>query len=191
MYRVRHPKEYQKAFHSPSYTKHPSVTHCLRMHECVRHRSQWRTAACAMTPYWRTIFLMYLLYIPINENVGICALLLIGSHMMHSQYYMQHLWRHILQCAHYIVIIIIKTCNTGPSGKTKLFINSYATPQAPAPRKNWKTNSGMQPTIYCSFKPIYRFGIKHSVRKVIPHRGLGRQETPSKLGRSSPWYFKL
>ena len=42
-----------------------------------------------------------------------------------------------------------------------------------------------------TLEPVQPFGIKHSVMKLFPHSNLGRQETPCKLGRSTPRYFKL
>ena len=63
--------------------------------------------------------------------------------------------------------------------------------QAPAPRKTEKHNTGKKPTNDCSLKPIKRSGVKGSVGKVILHTSLGRQETPCKLGRSTPSYFKV
>ena len=40
-------------------------------------------------------------------------------------------------------------------------------------------------------KAHQRTGVKHTVWKVIPHTSMGREETPCKLGRSTPWYFEL
>ena len=57
-----------------------------------------------------------------------------------------------------------------------------------------RTESTFQYSIYtldCTIEPIQHSGIKHSVGKVIPHSNLSRHETPYKLGRSTPWYFKL
>ena len=50
--------------------------------------------------------------------------------------------------------------------KTILFINSFATPQEPAPRKTEKHHSEKQSAIDCTLKPIKRSGVKHSVGKV-------------------------
>ena len=77
-------------------------------------------------------------------------------------------------------------------GKTKLFMNCFRKPTSTCATEIWrKHKSGKQPTVDCTLEPIQRTGIKHSVGKVIPQSNLSREGRPSKLGSSTPWYFKL
>ena len=81
-----------------------------------------------------------------------------------------------------LIIIIIKTSRAGPSGKNKVVYKLFPIPQAPAPRKSEETttHARKQTTVACTLEPIQRSGVKQSVRKVIPHSNLSRQEIPSK-----------
>ena len=84
----------------------------------------------------------------------------------------------------YNIDYYIKTSSTGPSGKTKLFINCFRNPTSTCATENWrKPNLGKQPTVDCIVEPIQRSGVKHCVGKFIPHSNLCSHETP--------WYFKL
>ena len=85
-----------------------------------------------------------------------------------------------------LLLLLLKPAAQAQAGKTKLLINCLSNPTSTYTTDNRKTNSGTQPTIDCFLKPIKRSGVKHSVGKVIPHPSLGRQETPYKLGRSTP-----
>ena len=89
-----------------------------------------------------------------------------------------------------IIIILIKNNSTGPSGKNKkLFINCFlSTPLAPALLKTEEnttqaSSQWVSATMNSSSVPVSNV---HSVRKVIPHSNLGRQETPFKLGGPTP-----
>ena len=65
-------------------------------------------------------------------------------------------------------------------------------PTSTCATENWrKHNSVKQRTVACILESIQRSGVKHNVRKVIPHSNLGRQETHCKLERCTSWYFKL
>ena len=77
-------------------------------------------------------------------------------------------------------------------GKTKLLINSFRHPASTCATVNWrKYNSEKQPMVDWTPEPHHRYGVKHSVGKVIPHSNLSRQETPCKFLCSTPWYFEL
>ena len=78
----------------------------------------------------------------------------------------------------HIIIMIIKTSSTGPSGKTRLLVNCF---------------TSNQPTIDCSLKPVYDVPVSRTVngRSFHIQVSYGRQGTPCKYGRSAPWYFKL
>ena len=43
----------------------------------------------------------------------------------------------------------------------------------------------------CPKSSYYYYYYNYSVEYFLPQTSLGRQETPSILGRSTPWYFKL
>ena len=89
-------------------------------------------------------------------------------------------------------LLLLKPAAQAQVGKIKLFINCFRNPTSTCETKNWrKHNSGKQPTVDCTLELIQLSGVKHRVGKVILHSNLGRQERPSKLGRSTPWYFKL
>ena len=91
-----------------------------------------------------------------------------------------------------IIIIIIKPSSTGPSGKNKVVGKLFSNPTSTCETENWrKRNAVKQPTADCTLEPIQLSGVKNSVGKVIPQSNLSRQERPSKLGRSTPWYVKL
>ena len=68
--------------------------------------------------------------------------------------------------ARYLLLLLLKPAAQAQVENTKLFINC------------------------CTHEPIQHSGVKCNVGKVIPHSNLSRQERPSKLGRSTPWYFK-
>ena len=52
-------------------------------------------------------------------------------------------------------------------GKTELLINCFRNPTNTCATENWrKFNSGRQPMVDCTFKPIQRSDVKHSVGKV-------------------------
>ena len=68
-----------------------------------------------------------------------------------------------------IIIIVIKTSSTGPSGKNNVVYKLMSQPHKHLRHGKWKRNSGKQPTIDCTLEPILRSGVKHSVGKVIPH----------------------
>ena len=88
-------------------------------------------------------------------------------------------------------LLLLKPAAQAKVAKTKLFI-SCCQPTYTCVTENWrKHNSGKLRTVDCTLEPIQRSSIKHSVGKAIPHSNLGQQETPCKLGRSTPWYFKL
>ena len=78
------------------------------------------------------------------------------------------------------IMIIIKTSCTCPSGKNKAVYKLLSQPHMHLGQQ------GSNQRLTASPEPIQRFGIKHSVWKVILHSNLGRQETPCKLGRSRP-----
>ena len=74
----------------------------------------------------------------------------------------------------------------------KIFINWFRNPTSTWATENWrKHNSAKQPMVDCTLESIQHSDIKRCVGKVIPHSNLNRQERPSKLGRSTPWYFEL
>ena len=90
------------------------------------------------------------------------------------------------------IFLLLRPAEQANVGKTKLFINCFCNPASTCATKNCtKHNSGKQPRVDYTHEHIQRSGIKHSVGKVIPHSNLGQQETPCKLGRSTPRYFKL
>ena len=94
-----------------------------------------------------------------------------------------------------VLSLLLKPAAQAQVEKTKLFINCFRNPTSTCAAENWK-NELREATyclswIDCSLKPIKRFGVKHSVGKVIPNTSLGRQETPCKLRSSTHWYFKL
>ena len=71
-----------------------------------------------------------------------------------------------------IIITIIKTSTIGPSGKNKkLFIISYATPQAPAPCKTEKQIQGSNQRLTAPLNPS-NIPVSNSVGEVIPHTSL-------------------
>ena len=91
-----------------------------------------------------------------------------------------------------IIILLLKPPAQAQVWKTKLFINCFRNHTSTCATENWrKHNSGEQPTVDCPLEPIQRSGVKNSVGKVISQSNLSRQERPSKLGRSTPSYFKL
>ena len=53
-----------------------------------------------------------------------------------------------------IILTIIKISSTGPSGKNKMFLGYFRSPTSTCATENWKTNSGKQPMIDSSLKPI-------------------------------------
>ena len=76
-----------------------------------------------------------------------------------------------------IIIIIIKTSDTGPSEKNKIV---YQLISQPYKYPNWtetENNTTFHPRFRCQTLGI---------GTVIPDRNLGRQERPCKLGRSAP-----
>ena len=81
---------------------------------------------------------------------------------------------------------LIKTSSTGPSEKSKVVYKLLSQSHEHLRHGKRKHNSGKQPAVDCTLEPIQRSGIKHSVRKVIPHSNLTRHERPSKLGPSIP-----
>ena len=91
-----------------------------------------------------------------------------------------------------LLLLLLKTTPQAQVEKTTFFIRCFRNPTSTCVTVNWrKHNSGKQPTVDCIPEPIQRSGIKHSVGKVIPHSNLRRQGTCYKLGRATPWYFKL
>ena len=91
-----------------------------------------------------------------------------------------------------LVSLLLKLAAQAQVGKIKLLINCFYQPHNHMRHgKLKKTNSGKQPTVDSTLEPIQRSGFKYSVRTVIPQSNLNRKERPSKLGRSTPWYFKL
>ena len=91
-----------------------------------------------------------------------------------------------------IIIIIIKTTSTGPSdNKNKIVYKSITQPHKHLRHgKNETQTHGNNQRLTALLNPS-NVPVSNSVGKVIPHRSLGRQETPCRLGRSTPWYFKL
>ena len=86
-----------------------------------------------------------------------------------------------------IIIIIVKTSNTGQRRKNIFFLEvAFATTQAPVPRKTEENaTQGSNHRLTAPLNPSSAL-VSNSVVKVIPHSNLGRQETPFKLGRSTP-----
>ena len=81
----------------------------------------------------------------------------------------------------YIIIIIIKTSSTGPSGKDKIVYKLLTQPHKQLHHAKLK-NKLREATneIDWPLKTIWLFGVKLNVGKVIPHTSLGQQETPYK-----------
>ena len=90
------------------------------------------------------------------------------------------------------IIIIIKTSSTGPSdNKNKIVYKSITQPHKHLRHGKIETRThGNNQRLTALLNPS-NVPVSNSVGKVIPHRNLGRQETPCRLGRSTPWYFKL
>ena len=82
-----------------------------------------------------------------------------------------------------IIIIIIKTSCTDPRGKNKVVYKLLSQPYMHLRRGKRKHNPGKQSTVDCILEPIQRSGVKHSVKKFIPHSNLNRQERPSKFSK--------
>ena len=91
-----------------------------------------------------------------------------------------------------VLLLLLKPAVQDQVGKRKLFINCLRNPTSTCATESWKKhNSWKQPTVDCTLEPIQRSGVKHCIGKVIPDSNFSRQERPSKLGRSTPWYFTL
>ena len=92
-----------------------------------------------------------------------------------------------------IIIIIIKTRSTGPCGKNEVVSKLLRQPNKHLRHRKLKKTqlNNKQPTDDCTLERIHHFGVRHRVEKDIPHSNLSRQERPSKLRHSTPWYFKL
>ena len=90
------------------------------------------------------------------------------------------------------IIIIIQTSGTLTSGENKILYELHLQSHKYQRRgKQEETLPGEQPTVDCALKPVQRFSGKHTVGKVIPHTNLAKQETPCKLGCSSPCHLEL
>ena len=90
------------------------------------------------------------------------------------------------------LLLLLKPAAQAQVRKTKFLINCFHNPTTPAPRKTKEiTTLVNQPMVDCTLESIQPSRIKHSVGKVIPQLNLSWQERPSKLGWSTPWYFKL
>ena len=78
----------------------------------------------------------------------------------------------------FLLFLLLKQAAQAQVGKNKLFINCFRNPASTCAMENLtKYHSGKQPTVDCTLEPIQRSGVKHGVRKVIPHSNLSRQET--------------
>ena len=66
-----------------------------------------------------------------------------------------------------LVFFIIKTTSTAQVGKTELFIYWFRNYKAPAPRKTEKQTQGSDQRLTAPINPLKRFGVKHSVEKLL------------------------
>ena len=92
-----------------------------------------------------------------------------------------------------LLLSLLKPATQAQVWKTKLFINCFHNPQAPALRRTEEntTQGSNQRLTTTLIEPIQCSDVKHCGGKGIPHSILRRQEKTSKLGRLTPWYFTL
>ena len=79
-----------------------------------------------------------------------------------------------------LLLLLLILAAQAQVGKTSLLINCFHNHG----KLKKRHNSGNQPTVDCTLKPIHRSGVKHSIWKVIPHTNVCRQEILWKLERT-------
>ena len=69
----------------------------------------------------------------------------------------------------YLLLLLLKPAAEAQVGKTRQFLNCFLNPTSTWATENWrKHNSGKQPSVDCTPKPIQRSGVKTSDGKAIP-----------------------
>ena len=90
-----------------------------------------------------------------------------------------------------IIVVIIKTSSTFPSWKNKIVYKLHTQSHKHLRHgKTEKQTQGSNERLTAPLNPS-NFPVSNTVWVRSPHTSLGRQETPCKLGRSTPWYLTL